>query len=205
MLLSSVPHSVRSFYCTLHCACERSPTVCPLLFGSLHRHLAVEICTEQRVQLEQQPNSSECVAVIQREIHTVFKHQNKWYAVTGSQSPITTRLRQSFYQPDFYLVRIIMTYAFDICSVTLWCDIAIACCLCPGHRGSCFSLIVVLRTSAPPFSLRMALSGLELLWRSLFSVSLYKAVFWLTCRHRKLRSAAQGMWSLHFFFSLHLW
>lgn len=38
-------------------------------------------------------------------------------------------------------------------------------------------------------------SVLELVCWGLFSVFLYKAVFWLTCRYRKQRSAAQGMWS----------
>lgn len=47
------------------------------------------------------------------------------------------------------------------------------------------------------------LSLLELACWSLFSVFLYKAAFWLTCRYRKQRSAAQNMWSdfvLFFFF-----
>lgn len=38
-------------------------------------------------------------------------------------------------------------------------------------------------------------SVLELVCWGLLSLFLYKAVFWLTCRYRKQRSAAQGMWS----------
>lgn len=45
-------------------------------------------------------------------------------------------------------------------------------------------------------------SVLELVCWGLLSAFLYKAVFWLTCRYRKQRSAAQGMWS---FFCPRLW
>lgn len=45
-------------------------------------------------------------------------------------------------------------------------------------------------------------SVLELLCWGLFSVFLYMAVFWLTCRYRKQRSAARGMWSFLFSFFL---
>lgn len=51
-------------------------------------------------------------------------------------------------------------------------------------------------------SLKTKTSVLELVCWGLLSVFLYKAVFWLTCRYRKQRSAAQGMWS---FFCPRLW